>query len=396
MSASTEHNEAIIRAVSQLMQGEMVRLSRIGTLTSMHHPATRSSATWMPPYCSVAFTHTDKYPEMEPPTPLDFLSRHVREKLALNGKADVPGFGVFVHTGDGGIGFTAHGALSEAMNHAWSHLEARDVPPPVVPEAASDVLPPVGDDAPIHEEPEQPVVEAPEPEPEPEPEPGPGPEPPVVPESPPIPPIPPVPAAPVPPASSPAADRKAEASRTSRTPRTSRPQRSPWLAVALIVIPVAAAFIFWFSTRDTPAENEQVATAIPPDTASVIGAQSDTSSVPGVAPETAPDSVPDTTPVVPTDTTPSDTPIVGTDELQRGMDGYTLIVTSSVSQEAARDLMGRFDHLSLPLGVLVYETDGDVLYRVGVGRWSTAALADSARQSLSSSLPDGTWVRRLN
>lgn len=378
MNASPEHKEAILRAVSLLMQGDTVRLARLGTLSPVHHPATRSGASWMPPFSSLSFTQSDKYPEMEPPTPLDFLSRHIREQLASNGHADISGFGVFAHSGSGVIGFTAHGSLSEAVNHSFSHLESRDIPPPAaIPDAEPEFasapeIPPVA----------EPILEPePESEPEPEPVPAPEPDPETVPE----------PFVPVPPVSAPPEEaRPAATSKSPRAIRASRNQRSPWIMAALIVIPLAIALVFWFSSREAPVETGQVAVVTPPDTSAVSNGAPDTTSVLAIAPETEPASS--------SDSVAFDVPVQApsTDELRRGMDGYTLIVTSSVSLAAARDLMKDFEALSLPLGVLVYESGGSVLYRVGVGRWSSAALADSARQSLSSSLPDGTWVRRLN
>ena len=81
--------------------------------------------------------------------------------------------------------------------------------------------------------------------------------------------------------------------------------------------------------------------------------------------------------------------------ITRDMDGYTLITGSSLTQENAQTSIEAFRSLGLPVGVLSYQSEGVTRYRMGVGVFPTAALADSARQAMNSDLPSGTWVLRI-
>jgi hypothetical protein len=78
--------------------------------------------------------------------------------------------------------------------------------------------------------------------------------------------------------------------------------------------------------------------------------------------------------------------------LDRRTDGYTLIVGSSVDRRAADQQIARFSELDMPFGVLGYTEDDVTRYRLAVGRFNSAAEADSVRQSMSNVLPAGTWV----
>lgn len=76
-------------------------------------------------------------------------------------------------------------------------------------------------------------------------------------------------------------------------------------------------------------------------------------------------------------------------------DGYTLIVGSTVIETDAVEGIQRYRQLGLPAAVLSYVEDGSVRFRLAVGRYESAAIADQARQELADRLPDGTWVRRI-
>ena len=82
----------------------------------------------------------------------------------------------------------------------------------------------------------------------------------------------------------------------------------------------------------------------------------------------------------------------GYSDIRRGMGGYTLIVGSSRRQETALALMSTLAPPSWPSGVLTHDAGDVVRYRVAVGHFQTAALADSARTRYASELPEGTWV----
>ena len=76
-------------------------------------------------------------------------------------------------------------------------------------------------------------------------------------------------------------------------------------------------------------------------------------------------------------------------------EGYTLIVGSTVIEADAVEGIQRYRQLGLPAAVLSYVEDGSVRYRLAVGRYESAAVADQARQEMADRLPDGTWVRRI-
>ena len=82
----------------------------------------------------------------------------------------------------------------------------------------------------------------------------------------------------------------------------------------------------------------------------------------------------------------------GYSDIRQGMGGYTLIVGSSRRQETALALMSTLAPPSWPSGVLTHDAGDVVRYRVAVGHFQTAALADSARTRYASELPEGTWV----
>ena len=75
-----------------------------------------------------------------------------------------------------------------------------------------------------------------------------------------------------------------------------------------------------------------------------------------------------------------------------GMGGYTLIVGSTLNADTAESARRSFESLGLRTGVLPYESDNVMRYRIAVGHYPTAALADTARVRRASELPEGTWV----
>lgn len=82
----------------------------------------------------------------------------------------------------------------------------------------------------------------------------------------------------------------------------------------------------------------------------------------------------------------------GYSDIRQGMGGYTLIVGSSLKQETAIALMSTVTPLGWPSGVLTHDAGDVVRYRVAVGHFQTAVLADSTRSRYASELPEGTWV----
>lgn len=89
---------------------------------------------------------------------------------------------------------------------------------------------------------------------------------------------------------------------------------------------------------------------------------------------------------------PPDPQIASQSELVRGMGGYTLVVGSTMNETTARQTLLEFSRLELPMGVLGYESNDVTRYRLAVGHYESAALADSARIQWATELPEGTWV----
>ena len=82
-------------------------------------------------------------------------------------------------------------------------------------------------------------------------------------------------------------------------------------------------------------------------------------------------------------------------EITADTPGYMLVVGSSLELQGAQQSLTQFANLGVPLGVIAYEEDGITRYRMGVGIYETAAIADEARIKLSEELPEGTWVKRI-
>lgn len=82
-------------------------------------------------------------------------------------------------------------------------------------------------------------------------------------------------------------------------------------------------------------------------------------------------------------------------DFARSAPGYTLIVGSVFTREAAESEMRWFSNLSLPLAILDYGDGGVTRYRLAVGKFDTIEAAQLAMQSASGQLPNGTWVRRI-
>lgn len=103
-------------------------------------------------------------------------------------------------------------------------------------------------------------------------------------------------------------------------------------------------------------------------------------------------------PEAPASTAPSESDESGSavyQEITADTPGYMLVVGSSLELQGAQQSLTQFANLGVPLGVIAYEEDGITRYRMGVGIYETAAIADEARIKLSEELPEGTWVKRI-
>lgn len=98
-----------------------------------------------------------------------------------------------------------------------------------------------------------------------------------------------------------------------------------------------------------------------------------------------------TTPANPPSTDATVNPVTITADTR----GYMLVVGSSLDQQDAERSLARFAPLGLPTGVVAYDEDGIVRYRMGVGIYSSASAADETRTLLADQLPEGTWVKRI-
>ncbi|MCH8276110.1 MAG: hypothetical protein IIA50_01015 [Bacteroidetes bacterium] len=84
-----------------------------------------------------------------------------------------------------------------------------------------------------------------------------------------------------------------------------------------------------------------------------------------------------------------------TSGLTRMSDGYTMIVGSTFSIEAAVQELSRYTEMGFVTGVLTYDDEGVSRLRMAVGQFETIEEADSMRIALSDQLPEGTWIRRI-
>jgi hypothetical protein len=73
---------------------------------------------------------------------------------------------------------------------------------------------------------------------------------------------------------------------------------------------------------------------------------------------------------------------------------YAVIVGSTLTRQQANVHVSALPALNYPVSVIAYETDNASGYRVGVGLFRTVADAEAVRISLSSDLPNGSWVYR--
>ena len=169
----------------------------------------------------------------------------------------------------------------------------------------------------------------------------------------------------------------------------------PWILLVAAFIVIGSGLYFFFgppsqtTTSDTP---PTAAEQTPPLEA--------TEPAPPAA-DTLEDASTDTTgeittpvaPATPPQETPAETPSALRIDVSRG--GYTLVVGSSTQQAIAEALAERFRQRfsgqSLPVDVLVGESDGVTRYRVVVGQVETSEEAVALKNRHAANLPEGTW-----
>lgn len=98
-----------------------------------------------------------------------------------------------------------------------------------------------------------------------------------------------------------------------------------------------------------------------------------------------PEASPQNARMVNTSTSPSPTP-------------WTIIVGSATSSDDARDLAQTFRTMfkgAQPIHIVTGTHEGEVRYRVGIGRFDTQGDAESARDRLGNQLPSDAWPLRI-
>lgn len=191
---------------------------------------------------------------------------------------------------------------------------------------------------------------------------------------------------------------------TPSTARTSprRPDRRSWVVpvIAVAVVIVAAVIGVLLTRERVPEQVAEAPTGTQTGTLPTVlpADSSQASDSTGIAGMISPDSavVDSTVPRPPIDQ-PEAEPAAATrqQDFDLSTEGYTLIVGSTLVESDALNSIQKYRRLGLPAAILAYESGGTTRYRLAVGLYESAARADQARQDLTDSLPDGTWVRRI-
>lgn len=166
-------------------------------------------------------------------------------------------------------------------------------------------------------------------------------------------------------------------------PEASR--RVPIMVATAVVLVLLLAFLynrfFLTSSSDTAPVAEEVAAAPAAETAQETGAAAD-------LPTEAAD------PVGTTDANVSEVTFTrGAINVSQG--GFTLIVGSKTTEREAAEVAAALSVGGNPVDILEAEVDGSTRYRVAVGQFRTFALASRALNQNADSLPEGSWIGRI-
>ncbi len=184
------------------------------------------------------------------------------------------------------------------------------------------------------------------------------------------------------------------------------------LAVGAIVVVVAVVAVVLTQGGRPPRPIDTVAAAdtvtagltaaAPVDTTAAASSSTEVStamdsSLAAAEPEAAEPQVETVAPTPGTPIPPAEVPAAAPpgQDFDTSSPGYTLIVGSTVIEADALQGIQPYRELGLPAAVLAYVEDGSPRYRLAVGRYESAAVADQARQEMTGRLPAGTWVRRI-
>lgn len=176
----------------------------------------------------------------------------------------------------------------------------------------------------------------------------------------------------------------------------------PWLLAALLFVVVAGGAYYYFNLREQPiAVNELPPAeqptdsdepAVTPPTEEEASSEDPTSET-----DTAPDDVAEETP--PSQETSPEQPSTSTGPIDRAQGGYTLVVGSRGSRDAAEADAERIrqalNEASIPVDVLQGTVNGTTRYRIGVGQVATTEAALALKQRLGNRISADAWVTRI-
>lgn len=166
---------------------------------------------------------------------------------------------------------------------------------------------------------------------------------------------------------------------------------------------IALAAVAWLFLRDTPptppedvlARTDSQAVAVPADTTTLAAGTipEDTVAALGSEPLLEDDTAP--TEEVPTPTDAS--PLRSAESIDLAAGGYTIVVGSEVSRQAAERHAARYQEQGFRTGIVEGQTsDGRTRYRVGIGQFATSADAAAAITELrDAGIPADAWVLRI-
>ena len=159
----------------------------------------------------------------------------------------------------------------------------------------------------------------------------------------------------------------------------SEPKRLIYVALGIIAILAGAFFAYQMLKPGAPEP-------VPPPLTTTSPSE-DTTQAATLPP-------PDTT-QAPAEAQPEVPPQRSLGGIDRSAGGWTVIVASETSREAAEEAAQPYLDLGLPVDVLRGVSGGVTRYRVGVGQFASQAEAEAAIERLRDRLPPGAWPLRI-
>lgn len=174
-------------------------------------------------------------------------------------------------------------------------------------------------------------------------------------------------------------------------PAASRPRRvSIPLIVGVVFLAAFVGVLAYMFLSNTPAPYEEpqpsITEAIPEEP---LTTDSVAASVPT---EVEPMTPGETTEPEPVTTSVWDSPLRSSDGIDGSAGGYTIVVASGVSREAAQPALERYRRQGFRTSILNGAYREVSRYRIGVGQFQTEADANAALRENDDALPDDAWV----